>query len=71
MRRSFFGGWAVTGFFKKVNPQLAQLFMICSNIKLRWPRESIGIDGMFFVSNPNGIEGTFNALPALKQGSRP
>jgi hypothetical protein len=26
---------------------------------------------MFFVSNPNGIEGTFNALPALKQGSRP
>jgi hypothetical protein len=26
---------------------------------------------MFFMSNPNGIEGTFNALPALKPGSRP
>src|SRR6202171_2142640 len=43
--------------------------MICSNIKLRWPRESIGISAgsvvMFFVSNPNGIEGTLNARPAL------
>jgi hypothetical protein len=40
------------------NPRLAHLFMICSNIKLTWPRESIGIVFMFFVSNPNGIEGT-------------
>jgi hypothetical protein len=30
------------------NQKLAQLFMICSNIKLRWPRESIGIDGFAF-----------------------
>src|SRR5258708_7139297 len=26
-----------------VNPQAAHLFMICSNIKLRWPEESIAI----------------------------
>jgi hypothetical protein len=25
-----------------VNPRLAHLFMICSNIKLTWPTESIG-----------------------------
>jgi hypothetical protein len=34
-------GWAVTGFL--VNPRPAHLFMICSNIKLTWPGESIGI----------------------------
>lgn len=34
-------GWAVTG--SLVNPQPAHLFMICSNIKLTWPRESTGI----------------------------
>lgn len=29
----------------RVNPRLAHLFMICSNIKLTEPAESIGIDG--------------------------
>jgi hypothetical protein len=62
------GMWAVTG--SKVNPRLAHLFMICSNIKLRWPEESIGIEICIFVSNPNGIEGTFDALPALSLARR-
>ena len=35
--------WAITG--SLVNPQSAHLFMICSNIKLTWPGESIGIGG--------------------------
>jgi hypothetical protein len=38
-------------------------------IKLRWPKESIeigvGSAVMYFVSHPNGIEGTLNASPAL------
>jgi hypothetical protein len=38
-RRSF-GRWAVTGLLK-VNPRLAHLFMICSNIKLTPAAESI------------------------------
>jgi hypothetical protein len=40
------GMWAVTG--SKVNPRPAHLFMICSNIKLRWPEESIGIEICIF-----------------------
>jgi hypothetical protein len=36
------------------NRKLAHLFMICSNIKLRWPRESIEFRVKFFV---NGIKG--------------
>jgi len=33
--------WAVTG--SLVNPRPAHLFMICSNIKLTWPKESMEI----------------------------
>jgi hypothetical protein len=32
--------------FFLVNPRLAHLFMICSNIKLTGPAESIGIDAL-------------------------
>src|SRR5258708_19977536 len=63
MRRSLRGCWAVTG--SKVNPRPAHLFMICSNIKLRWPEESIGIEICVFREQSQWDEGTFDALPAL------
>jgi hypothetical protein len=44
MRRSS-GKFGLYRFFL-VNPRLAQLFMICSNIKLTGPAESIGIDAL-------------------------
>jgi hypothetical protein len=44
MRRSS-GNFGLYRFFL-VNPRLAQLFMICSNIKLTGPAESIEIDAL-------------------------
>ena len=44
--------------------------MICSNIKLTWPGESIVSEIMFFMSNPNGIAGTLGPLPVLSLGRR-
>ena len=44
MRRSF--GVLGRHRFSEVNPRLAHLFMICSNIKLTWPEESI-VSGVY------------------------
>ena len=40
------------------NRKPAHLFMICSNLKLTSSKESIGMEGRFFVNNSNEIEGT-------------
>ena len=65
MRRSF-RNFGLYRFFR-VNPRLAHLFMICSNIKLTGPAESIGIGGVIFMSNSNGIDGASKCArpPAL------
>src|SRR5260370_4036103 len=75
MRRSLRGCWAVTG--SKVNPQAAHLFMICSNIKLRWPEESIAIGVHNFrkqsqwdrrnLRPPAGIEPSLAAMTFLNR----
>jgi len=52
-------------FGQRENQKLAHLFMICSNIKLTWPRESIGIGGCVFPEYSQWDRGNANALPAL------
>jgi hypothetical protein len=55
------------------NQGLAHLFMICSNIKLTSPRESIGIALLFFVcffaSNSNGFGGALNTRAYLAKNN--
>jgi DNA polymerase len=50
---------------RRREPEAAHLFMICSNIKLTWPGESIGIGGCVFPEYSQCDRGNPNALPAL------
>src|SRR3954453_18737622 len=49
-----------------LNAGPAYLFMICSNIKLICPKESIGQEDMFFYEQSQWDLGTLHPPPALK-----
>jgi hypothetical protein len=49
------------------NPKPAHLFMICSNIKLTWPKESIGIGAYVFREQSQGDRRNPSLLPLWKK----